>query len=359
MHPTPPLTLIDLSHEGVLVKAMFDRWHEALRHGAQPLGNTMPGSTADHERWRLAGGGPQLKLLRRGRAVPHVGDYEQATFRWTLDNPSGGWIVQVNRPPDNGGQSRLALDAADNIWILRRGQLKQNGMTPGLNDKDFTPLMAPLVVQRPDGSADPGAWYAVAMPDADLADVVAMTTAFVRSFTMVRQMHAHASGNAVPLQGAAEPTEPFWMPPKAGQLLQQKQGKVLDRLLGLLGTAGITKGKLPSLDGLSCDLWVEAPGGPLLIEIKTATTAADIHMGIGQLTLYPEIFRTAWHLPFGDDYRRVLLLPGGKVNPSQLAAATNLGFAVHRYEVYGNWESNPLDVEFSASFLQLCGLAAS
>ena len=85
-----------------------------------------------------------------------------------------------------------------------------------------------------------------------------------------------------------EPTLPYWMPAHEAQRIQQRQGKVLARLEELLSGSRVEAGKL-SEHGFSCDAWVWAEPQPLLVEIKTSTTAADIHMGTGQLTLYPSL----------------------------------------------------------------------
>ncbi len=146
------------------------------------------------------------------------------------------------------------------------------------------------------------------------------------------------------------------MPPSAEKEVQQKQGKVMERLIHALADKGVAHGKLEAADGFSCDLWIEPQHGPLLVEIKTSTAAADIHMGIGQLTLYPEILKVDQLLPFAGAYRRVLLLPEGPIQTPQLDAAARLGFLVHRYSVAGDWKDTPLKVEFDGGFRELCGL---
>ena len=113
------------------------------------------------------------------------------------------------------------------------------------------------------------------------------------------------------------------------------------------------------VDGFSCDAWIEPsdwPDRPLLVEIKSSAQAADVHMGVGQLMLYPEILKNVSGADFFSGCRRVLLPPNEQGTETQIEAARSRGLLVHRYTVEGSWEDQPLKVHFDDGFRKLCGI---
>ncbi|WP_156941703.1 hypothetical protein [Mesorhizobium sp. WSM2561] len=93
--------------------------------------------------------------------------------------------------------------------------------------------------------------------------------------------------------------------PQEEKIVSRKQGFVWLALQERLLERDIKMEKPGHSLGYEVDATVERPGKrPLLIEIKSGATAADIHTGAGQLHLYPAL------IPAIAGHERILLLPG-------------------------------------------------
>ncbi len=127
----------------------------------------------------------------------------------------------------------------------------------------------------------------------------------------------------------------------------QRQGKVLKRLVERLNGAGIRSVKLSS-KGFACDLLLQVEP-KVLIEIKTGTLASDIYTGVGQLMLYPH------RLGLKPPLRRVLLLPdtsrSALVN-DVIAECIEVGF----FRLSGQWSDKQPDIEFLPDICNICGI---
>jgi hypothetical protein len=86
---------------------------------------------------------------------------------------------------------------------------------------------------------------------------------------------------------------------------------------------------------------------PLLIEIKTETSAADLYTGIGQLYLYRRFF------PRLKDHSPVLLVPDG-LQQELKSAIEDCGVVIHSYHFVT--DDNDGCAVFSREFRDLCGI---
>jgi hypothetical protein len=86
---------------------------------------------------------------------------------------------------------------------------------------------------------------------------------------------------------------------------------------------------------------------PLLIELKTETSAADLYTGIGQLYLYRRLF------PRLKDHSPVLLVPDG-LQQELKSAIEDCGVIIHGYHFVA--DDNDGHAVFSREFLNLCGI---
>jgi len=125
------------------------------------------------------------------------------------------------------------------------------------------------------------------------------------------------------------------------------QGYVSECLAAVLEESGISLDKPRHAANYEVDGTVDAPGGPLLIEIKTGVSAADVYCGVGQLTVYPIV------LPDLAAHAKILLLPG-KPGPDLVKALEGCGVELHSYELKrGRRRATAL---FAAAFLRRCGV---
>ena len=77
---------------------------------------------------------------------------------------------------------------------------------------------------------------------------------------------------------------------------------MVNTLAECLRSRGITPRKVWHIAGYEIDLAIDCQPTPLLLEVETGALAQDIHTGIGQLALYPEL------MPELQQHRPVLLL---------------------------------------------------
>jgi hypothetical protein len=126
------------------------------------------------------------------------------------------------------------------------------------------------------------------------------------------------------------------------------RGYVFECLEKLLDTSGIRIGKPRHVANYEVDGTIETPTGPMLIEIKTGVTAADVYCGVGQLSLYPMV------LPDLAGHARVLLLPG-KPTRHLVEALETFGVELHHYDLKRG--RRHATATFTADVLRRCGVA--
>ncbi len=359
-----PLIMLAHGANQNLYRRRLHAWHNVLRDGATPLsgdGGQEDSPTAKGQIWYVQ----ELEAcLRLGKRVPPVlpeGEFEIATFRLGSE-PGEPWLVQINlpHPTTEHGDTRLAREdgGQERIWLMRRGRLRPNGNTGAISEDEFQDRRLPDDVRGYDGTGlYPGAWYKVAMLDGPSEEIRAETKRFLQMCDVIRGAHeiqvseeAHAGvrGQSPVAMPPVEPGNPYKIPAQAEKLVEQRQAKILKRLVARLHAAGVPSVKV-CWKGYACDLLLQVEPKKILIEIKTGTLANDIYTGVGQLTLYPR------RLGLKEPLRRVLLLP----HPSRADLVEDVragGIEVGFFQLKGAWNEEDPEIEFLPEFRAICGI---
>jgi hypothetical protein len=98
--------------------------------------------------------------------------------------------------------------------------------------------------------------------------------------------------------------------------------------------------------GYQVDGVIYARPSPILLEIKTDASAADVYEGVGQLMLYYEMLHLVGH-------RRILLLPK---QPHEVLVSAVKACGMEVYDYHLSESDGILSVTFSAAFLAACGV---
>lgn len=336
--PEGGLTLLD--DLPALDKA-WKRWIGALATGSRPYGLK--------RRWLLAESVMYLQSPadKRGDAV------DVSLGIRTTGEP---WTVEINAPKaaaDANGTASVARDASGALFLIRQGRLRANKDSNGdiLEDK-FRNLsgLTPVIVAGGETPKD-RKWFVVAALDADDAEIRRQTGEFVHACALARSRSLGATAALQPMPAmfagpesggkftrkaaAARPSMEYW----------KGHGEVSLALTARLEPMNLLLHRPRHDAGYEVDGVVDAPSGPVLIEIKRGVSASDVYEGVGQLMLYPEMLGLKEH-------RRVLLLPA---TPSLtlVDAARKCGIAVHSYDF--REDGDTVTVEFAADFMKLFG----
>lgn len=349
MSATLPLAMLAPIAEADVYRDRFKKWLGVLKDGALFKGSEGE-QDGQNGSWYVPELDACLNLRRRDYSALPPDEFEVARFRLgsVAHEP---WLVQINIPNLETGQgdTRLAEEGSDpkRIWLMRRGRLQQNGATPAIPDVEFRSKRSPDIVL-----SNGQAWYKVAMLDGTPQEILEQTRRFLHLCHLIRQVYiSQATEDGHPGASVHEPNEPvtsYKVPGQAEKLVEQRQGKVLKRLVERLRGAGIWPVTLRS-QGFACDLLIQAEPKEILIEIKTDTLASDIYMGVGQLMLYPGL------LDLKAPLRRVLLLPdSSRSDMVDVARAENI--EVGFYRLKGQWSDEELDVEFLHDICDICNI---
>lgn len=315
-HVDAVLTVIEDPAEA---EQAFKRFHEGLAAGK--------GDGAARS-WNLAHAPGWVRLSAAEKAEPLA----PPKMKLGLDPAKKEGIVEINVPGKHGDANSLSAAARDEqgrIWIIRQGRLHQNGSSD-VHWNQFnavTSLAAASVrMSKPRGRK----WYRVAMLDVPADEVQRQTSAFVRHCALVRAHFGAPSeilDPAIAEHPVGRPEIPYEYVVSATEekTVQAIHAKVWQDLKQAFYLRGIDSWKPPSRDGYEVDLVVRG-SSPMLIEIKTGATAADVYEGVGQLMLYPKIFSDL------AGHRRVLMLPGGGPRPALKDAVTACGIELAHYE---------------------------
>lgn len=277
-------------------------------------------------------------------------------------DPSGQeWTVQINQPtqPDTHNvHSAVARGQEGQRFLIRQGTLQRNRQSPErITGELFARRtgLSPVPVSL-NGETSSRSWYVVADLDAESTAIRRSTVDFVE--------RCHAARSTQGKEGQADDqrfNELLGHPEVGGghlrkgrttedQTVLHLQGSVWRALYALLAAHNIEMSKPRHRDGYEVDAAIQAPDGPLLVEIKTSITAGDIQTGIGQLALYPRLLDRLVK------YRRVLLVRG-MPRSAMVAAIEACGVLLHSYEITVENEE-VRDVRFSPEFLVLCGISS-
>lgn len=338
--------MLTMSSDPRIVGRAFDTWRAAL----------LEEGVRDGALWRL----PEQRIVFRNQADARS---ERLGARTSLGtDPAGNyWAVQINeaeRPGDANVTAGVATDERGGIFLIRQGRLNLPiaGKPPILED-EFRMLtgLVPTPVRNGDTSGKKREWHVVTRLDVKADEIRDATGRFVDFCALARLHYAEAEGrlpDTSPSEevGRDENAEGYTVRAREAaeaREVRRLQGEVWQALAARLRAAGVAIDKPRHAAGYEVDAVIAAPGGALLVEIKTGNTAADVYGGMGQLQLYPRL------LPKLGEHVLVLLLPA-LPQPALLKAIRECGVSLHTYRLSNTAKGK---VEFDADFLRLCGLA--
>lgn len=328
---------LKISENEAHVEATFDEWHDVIRQGADEIGSA----------WQIAGTEVRFRRIARYKKKRHL-DF------WI--GSSAEAAVQLNQPGTAGSENpgtTLAVDARNRRYIVRQGMLTGNPPSDRIDEPEFrrrtglTP--SPVTVG---GRPARKAWHVVARLDgASSAAIRDSTAEFVRRCWNARTFGRQAAEDQVRLSDLfGKPERGDWYdvdPALRPTRVLRVQGYVLECLERLLKASDIEIGKPRHAANYEVDATIETPMGPMLIEIKTGVSAADVYCGVGQLNLYPVV------LPDLARHARVLLLPGRPTRHLADALET-CGVELHHYNLKRG--RRRAAATFTAEFLRRCGM---
>lgn len=337
--------MLMMSSDPSVVGRAFDTWRAALIEAA----------VRDGALWRL----PEQRIVFRNQSDRGSERLGAQTALGT-DTTGRNWAVQINEadaPGDANVTSGIAQDEHGAVFLIRQGRLNSpvTGTGPIL-EKEFRLLtgLVPTPVRNGDTSGKKREWHVVTRLDVGADEIRDATGRFVDRCALARLRYAEANGDlpdTAPVEafGRDEDAESYSIGARDAldpRDVRRLQGEVWQALASLLRKAGIAIDKPRHAAGYEVDAVVAAPGGTLLIEIKTGSSAAEIYGGMGQLQLYPKL------LPKLGDHKLVLLLPALPQSPL-VGAIGECGVSLHTYRLAATAGGK---VEFDEDFLCLCGL---
>ncbi len=290
--------LVLLTNSEALKKA-WDHWVAVITAEAEPVGKN---------RWWHAG----LKLhaqtrLKDGHVHAVALSREEGVERWTVE------LKPLDRPGNANLLTAIGQDEVGRLWLLRQGWLHPHTPSaPHIKDEDFrtgtglTPV--PVIVGA--GPTD-REWYRVCPLDGSPAQMLAATTLFVARCDLARRQQDPQPRSDDELRKiqtllAADETMGFLLrqarPAEGERLIWKKHAEVFSALKTCLGGVGLALDKMRPAPGYEVD-GVIPLDEPILVEIKTAVTAADIYTAVGQLMIYRRLICPK------DSHRLVLVLP--------------------------------------------------
>jgi hypothetical protein len=335
------------------VAAYIQRWHEIMQDTAQSLPDNC---------WWLEDKGVGFRLVQRRQ------NHGIAGADFGTDPSFGTVTIQFNMPTNPGtldGATQIGVmdtDLATNkgIWLMHQGRLSSPGRETRVTELHFERLTGlPCAFTTPaQGKSPARLWFRVCRLNAPESHIRAQTAEFVRRCSDAREAVAKSAPATSPVGNAErarqlaaelEPTGPFVVPPQEAREVRRIHGIVVNTLAERLSLQGITSRKVWHLAGYEIDLAIDRQTTSLLLEVKTGALAQDIHTGIGQLMLYPEL------MPELKQHQPVLLLPGAP--PAALAEAISAkGVACHWYGWTGAAPGEG-SLVLSPEFESLCGLS--
>jgi hypothetical protein len=334
----PLILLTDLGE----IDAAWAIWVSALKGASRPKGASL--------RWM---DGPAIMYASR----PSAKRQDATDVHFGVHATGKPWAVEINAPmaaADANGLATVARNGAGERYLLRQGWLQANPDSGGqIRDPQFSNLtgLDPVEVT---GASTPLArtWYVVAPLDAPAEVIAAGTADFVHRCAQARALTLPGAPEALPasppLSANAEAGGFFVKKAAEAQpetLVLRIQGEVWLALAARLKNAGRSLTKIRHQAGYEVDGIIDGPDGPILLEIKTARSAADVYEGVGQLMLYAKMLEL-------DGHQKVLLLAFEPSDPL-IDAAVACGIAIFHY----TWEGGPDTpaITFDPAFLKAVG----
>lgn len=320
-------------------------WIDALSAASRPLSASRFWLDAEAVAWAMR---PSRK--RTGATDVHLG----------VRASGAPWTVELDAPrlaADANGLSTVARNLEGRRLLLRQGWLRVSAEA-GSDIRE--PLFSHLTQLQPvrvagESTPTPRDWFVVCDLDAPAEEIVARTADFVLRCADARSLHQRG----VDVETKVSP--PLYAGPEAGGWIMRRareaqpetavlriQGEVWIALAARLEEAGLALTKIRHQAGYEVDGVIDTPAGPVLLEIKTGASAADVYEGVGQLMLYAEMLELRQH-------RKVLLL-AFEPAPALIEATRVLNIEVHGYGRSDGVEKPTID--FSEAFLMACGVSA-
>lgn len=337
MQPQGPL---EISADRGLADSAYLHWHETLMNASEPFGRSAR---------QLVGTDIRFRRITRHKKWIHL------EF-WQGDARSAA--VQLNQPHSVGSEhpgTVVGTDRQGRRYILRQGDLHASPSKQRIGAAEFRRRTGLTPVEtRIAGRSTNKEWHVVARVDGPTAEaIVRSTAAFVRRCWNARMFGRQAAEDQArlarlfgqPERGGWYDIDPALMPTRVLRI----QGYVSECLADILSEFDIELAKPRHAANYEVDGTIDAPRGPLLIEIKTGVTAADVYCGVGQLTIYPVVLGGL------DDHAKILLLPGSPTH-ALTQALRACGVELHRYDLKRGRRTAA--ATFTAEFLRRCGVSA-
>lgn len=335
----PTKLTLTLAADAKVVRASFLRWHRILTSVSERADTFM----------RIAGTDVCFRRIARHTDKVHLDFWVGASTRAA---------VQLNQPGVAGSEhpgTTVAVDARGRTYLVRQGDLHGNPPSARISGEEFSRRtgLKPVDMLRGDVPARKR-WHVVARLDGRSDAAIRSDTAeFVRRCWNARVYGTRAAADHKRLTGLfGSPERGGWWdvdPALEPRRVLAVQGYVSECLAELLEAEGMKLEKPRHAANYEVDGTVDVPGSPVLIEIKTGVSPADVYAGVGQLTVYPIL------LPDLAKHRRILLLPG-RPGPRLVKALEGCGVELHSYELKRRRRS--ASARFGAALLRRCGVQA-
>jgi hypothetical protein len=328
----------------VVSQQSFAHWENCLRAAAIQKGSI----------WWLPEGGILFKRHQGGSS-------DNGGLELGLDPRGKFWAVQINEPPVAGDFNRLssiAVDTSGARFLLRQGWLRPNPQQPAnIKDEDFIRRtgLQPAPVEGV-GLAAKRQWFVVAALDEEPEAIRRKTADFVERCWAARTTPFDSAETQFqsPFDdqlGGSEKGGTYAISAKSAldeKIVVRRHGIVWCCLAAILSTKNMTYRKWQHRCGYEIDMVIDRERAPpLLLELKTETSAADLYTGIGQLHLYRRLF------PRLKDHSPVLLVPNG-LQEELRSAIEDCGVIIHSFHFVA--DGNDGHAVFSPEFLNLCGI---
>lgn len=337
--------MLTMSSDSQVVSDAFATWRAAL----------LEKGVRDGALWRL----PEQRIVFRNQADRWRESLGSRTALGT--DPSGSyWAVQINEaatPGDANVTSGIAVDEGGGTYLIRQGRLNSPvARSSPILEEEFRNLtgLEPTPVRKGDTSGKKREWHVVTRLDVGANEIRDATGRFVDHCALARLQYAETDGD-IP---DTAPTDGLGRDEQAGSYtlgaqdalgpreVRRLQGEVWQALAAILRAKDIAIDKPRHAAGYEVDAVVAAPGGALLVEIKSGNSAAEVYGGMGQLQLYPKL------LPKLGDHELVLLLPDLPTAPL-VKAIRECQVRLYTYRLP---KTGGGQVDFDEGFLRLCGV---
>ena len=338
----PAGAAIRLLTDAAAIEQVWRRWFGAMTAQAEPVGEGRwwnPGVRL-HVRSRLENGAPQAVFLSQ----------EEEAVHWTVElNPLG-------RPGDANRLTGIGEAADGRLWLMRQGWLHPHTLSaPHIKDAAFRAGtgLEPAPVRAGSGPQDRD-WYAVCRLDASDAEMLAATTLFVARCDLARRQHDPDPPSAEEVSQllsllAGDETMGYLLhrarPAEGEKKVWKQHAEVWSALRSELEGAGLRLEKVRPAPGYEVDGVIPMPE-PLLVEIKTGASAADIYTAVGQLTLYRRLICPK------DSHHLIMVLPKAPSAPLQ-RVLRDMDFRICVYRREGDEAGERGRIHFDATLAHL------